>query len=43
MSITASFESRCYGFVEFASVEEAQKAVEAMDGKELESPPSAEA
>jgi polyadenylate-binding protein len=40
MSITAAFESRGYGFVEFATVEEAKKAVEAMNGKEIESPPS---
>ena len=42
MSITASFESRGYGFVEFASVEEANKAVEAMNGKEIELPPTSQ-
>ena len=33
VSITANFESRCYGFVEFASSDSAKKAVAAMDGK----------
>ena len=36
VSITAEFESRCYGFVEFASVEAARRAVAEMDGKEVE-------
>ena len=33
ISITANFESRCYGFVEFTSSDSAKKAVAAMDGK----------
>ena len=36
MSITANFESRCYGFVEFTSIDAAKKAVEAMDGKAID-------
>lgn len=36
MSITANFESRCYGFVEFITVDSAQQAVTAMNGKEFE-------
>ena len=36
MSITANFESRCYGFVEFTEVESAKKAVTALDGKVFE-------
>ena len=33
ISITANFESRCYGFVEYVGADSAKKAVEAMDGK----------
>lgn len=36
MSITANFESRCYGFVEFTAVDAAQQAVASMDGKTFE-------
>ena len=44
ISITANFESRCYGFVEFATIEAARKAVREMDNKEVQrrdgAPPS---
>ena len=36
VSITASFVSRCYGFVEYQSADSVKKAVAAMDGKILE-------
>ena len=36
VSITASFVSRCYGFVEYLSADSVKKAVAAMDGKILE-------
>ena len=44
MSITANFESRGFGYIEFTSVESAKKAVLKMNSKELEiaeeAPPS---
>ena len=44
MSITANFESRGFGYIEFTSTEAAKKAVIKMDGKEFdnsgEAPPS---
>ena len=44
ISITANFESRCYGFVEYATIEAARKAVREMDNKEVQrrdgAPPS---
>ena len=33
VSITANFQSRCYGFVEYAQADSVKKAVAAMDGK----------
>lgn len=36
VSINANFESRGYGFVEFATTEAAAKAVDEMNGKEFE-------
>ena len=36
ISINANFESRGYGFVEFATTEAAAKAVDEMNGKEFE-------
>lgn len=35
ISITANFESRGYGFIEFKTIEGAKKAVEEMNGKEF--------
>ena len=37
VSITASFVSRCYGFVEYQSADSVKKAMAAMDGKILDS------